>query len=178
MAKKFKKEPRPKPLEGTWNYKDIIGSTVALSSLPVVSAYREHMSGASRSQCLKVEDVVFRVSRDGKILPLYKFEGLNEYYPSNILTVLCVNPTPDKAAICGWILCGETLCGYKCESSMYDANELLGITSGGVTIINDDGSVVVKERAINIVGATVEDPDTDTDDVTKIEINFKGDILD
>jgi hypothetical protein len=70
------------------------------------------------------------------------------------------------------------MCGYKCESIMYDAKELLGITSGGVTIVNDDGSIVVKERAINIVGATVEDPDLDTDDVTQIEINFKGDILD
>ena len=149
-----------------------------MSSLPVVSAYREHMSGASRSQQLKVENVVFRVSRDGKILPLYKLEGLNEYYPSNILTVLSVNNVPDKTSICGWVLSGESMCGYKCESSMYDAKELLGITSGGVTIVNDDGSVVVSERAINIVGATIEDPDTDTDDVTQIEINFKGDILD
>ena len=58
MAKRFKKEPKPMPLEGTWSYKDIIGSTVALSSLPVVSAYREHMSGASRSQCLKVDPII------------------------------------------------------------------------------------------------------------------------
>lgn len=175
---KLRKECKPRPLEGTWSYRDIIGSTISLSSLPVVSAYRKHMSGASRSQDLRVEDVVFRVSRDGKILPLYKLEGLEEYYPSNILSVLRINPTPDKAAICGWIMCGETLCGYKCESIMYDANELLGLTPNGVTIVNDDGSVVVKERTINIVGATVEDPNTDTDDVTKIEINFKGDILD
>lgn len=172
------REEKPKPLEGTWNYKNIIGSTVSLSSLPVVSAYREHMSGASRSQCLKVENVVFRISRDGKILPLYKLEGLNEYYPSNLITVLSINPVPDKTSICGWILSGESMCGYKCESIMYDAKELLGITSGGVTIVNDDGSVIVKERAINIVGATIEDPDKDTDDVTQIEINFKGDILD
>jgi hypothetical protein len=175
---KLKKECKPRPLEGTWSYRDIIGSTISLSSLPVVSAYRKHMSGASRSQELRVEDIVFRVSRDGKILPLYKLEGLEEYYPSNILSVLRINSTPDKAAICGWIMCGETLCGYKCESIMYGSNELLGSTSNGVTIVNDDGSIVVKERTINIVGATVEDPNTDTDDVTKIEINFKGDILD
>lgn len=170
------RKPKPKLLEGTWNYKNIIGSTVALSSLPVSSAYSgERLSG---SQNLTVENVVFRVSRDGKILPLYKLKGLNEYYPSNLITVLSINPVPDKTSICGWILSGESMCGYKCESIMYDAKELLGITSGGVTIVNDDGSIVVKERAINIVGATVEDPDLDTDDVTQIEINFKGDILD
>ena len=175
---KIRKQIKAKPLEGTWDYKDIIGSTIALSALPVVSAYREHMSGASRSQCLKVEDIVFRVSRDGKILPLFKMEGLNEYYPSNILTVLCIKPTQDNASICNLISCGEAVCGYKCESIMYDTNELLGITNNGVTIINDDGSIVVKERAVNIIGATVEDPTTDSDDVTQIEINFKGDILD
>ena len=175
---KLKKESKPKPLEGTWNYRDVIGSKVALSSLPVVSAYRKYMSGASRSQELTIEDIIFRISRDGKILPLYKFSGLEEYYPSNYLTVLCVNPTPDKSATCGWILCGETLCGHKCESTMYDANELLGISSNCVTVINDDKSIVVKNRAINIVGATIEDPSDDVDDVTSIEINFQGDILD
>ncbi len=175
---KLKKEPKPNPLEGTWNYRDVIGSKVALSSLPVVSAYRKYMSGASRSQDLTIEDIIFRISRDGKILPLYKFSGLEEYYPSNYLTVLCVNPTPDKPAICGWILCGETLCGHKCESTMYDANELLGISSNGVTVVSDDKTIVVKNRAINIVGATIEDPDNDVDDVTSIEINFQGDILD
>ena len=175
---KLKREPKLNPLEGTWNYRDVIGSKVALSSLPVVSSYRKYMSGASRSQELTIEDIIFRVSRDGKILPLYKFSELEEYYPSNYLTVLCVNPTPDKPAICGWILCGETLCGHKCESTMYDENELLGISSNGVTVISDDKTIIVKNRAINIVGATIEDPNNDVDDITSIEINFQGDILD
>ena len=52
------------------------------------------------------------------------------------------------------------------------------IDKGGIVIVNDDSSVVIKERAVNIVGATVENPETDQDGVTKIQVNFEGDILD
>lgn len=171
MAKFLKKKEKPKPLEGSWGYKDIVGSKVSISSLPVVSNYRKRF--VDNSQDLTVEDVIFKVSRDGEILPLYKFLGIDEYYPSQYLTVLSVDPVPGKTAICGCFLCGEALCGHNCESDM-----ATDIDKGGIVIVNDDNSVVIKERAVNIVGATVEDPEIDQDGVTKIQVNFEGDILD
>ena len=54
----------------------------------------------------------------------------------------------------------------------------IGNNKDGIVIVNDDNSIVIKGRTVNIVGATVENPDTDTDDITKIQVNFEGDILD
>ena len=116
----LKKKPKPKPLEGSWGYKDIVGSKISISSLPVVAAYRNVLAGSSRSQDLTIEDVIFRVSRDGKVITLYKFLGIDEYYPSQYLTILCVDPVPSKTAICGCILCGEALCGHNCEKYKSD----------------------------------------------------------
>ena len=100
---KIKKKEKPKPLEGSWGYKDIVGSKVSISSLPIVSSYRKRF--VDNSQSLTVEDIIFKVSRDGEILPLYKFLGIDEYFPSQFLTVLSVDPVPGKTAICGCFLC-------------------------------------------------------------------------
>ena len=167
---------KPIELEGCWNYKDIVGSTVAVASLPIVDRYKYGLVTTKRE--VVIEDVIFRVMRDGKIIPLFKFVGVEDYYPFQGIFLTHIDKVPGKTAICGCFLSGEALCGHNCESSKYPDSDFGDNNAGGLTIVNDDGSIVISNRPINIVGAVIEDPNTDNDDVTNIQIKLDGGILD
>ena len=63
---------------GTWEYSDLIGSVVKISSMPV-SNFRK---GFDASQPCTIKDIYFRISVDGKVITVIE---LNEH-PGMIFT--------------------------------------------------------------------------------------------
>ncbi len=49
--------------------------------------------------------------------------------------------------------------------------------SNGIAFIDEKGNIITN-RIVRIVGANVEDINTDTNEITDIDVNFNGDILD
>ena len=139
-----------------------------------------------RSETYTVEDILFNVSIDGKMVPVIKLqEFTGRLFTMRDLVITDIEAVSEQInALCGVFLAGQTMVGLGVNQ------EQGGDTSGddgsgescsdcfeGVALIDENGNVI-KNRYIKIANTTTEDPNTDPDDVTEIEINIVGNILD
>lgn len=165
---------RVKDPSGSWEYSQLLGAKVHVKSLPVSNFF----CNINSSDIMTIENIYFRVSLDGKtitVIELAEMPGkIFTWRDLEIIELSCKN-IYQVPATCGTFLCGITLCGNKVSSEpSYD--ESISET-GGISFIDDSG-VVVSNRLVRIVGADVENPETDNDNITDIKVNFDGDVLD
>lgn len=158
-------------LDGTWTYNDMIGSTMRLKSMPCGN-YFSFLGGAAE-QDLTLEEVYFKVSRDGKVFPVFKMKEFpDKLFTPRDLEVISVNPCAWVPAICGEFICGQTLCGYDVSSEGSFENKV-----DGLSLVDENGNII-KDRYIRILESSTEDVTTDEDQITDIDINIKGNVLD
>lgn len=158
---------------GIWEYEQLLGAKVKLKSLPVSNFFG---CMCSDSDTLTIKDIYFRISLDGKTITVLELAE----YPGKIFTwkdveVVDISSTAKFKAICGTFLAGQTLCGYKVS---HEPSYLDDLTNGGGIAVIDDSGKIIRGRYIRFIGADVEDPDTDTNEITDIDINLNGDVLD
>lgn len=158
---------------GTWNLEQLLGAKVCIKSTSV----NNFMScfGFDSSQLVTIKDIYFRISMDGKAFTVIEIEEL----PSKVflwkdLEIVELRNKPRFDALCGTFKCGQSIAGYNVDTELtQDPTD----TGGGISIVDDNGTVI-SNRMIRILGADVEDLNTDTDNVTDISLNLDGDILD
>lgn len=157
-------------IEGTWTYADMIGSIVTLRSLQCGNYFRFLESS---SQDLTLEEIYFRVTLDGKISPVFKVKEFpDRLFSVRDMELVEINQVPSVKSICGEFLCGQAICGYDVSHDpSFDEIE------GGLAVIDDSGNIITN-RYIRFKDSTVEDPRTDKDQITDIDINFSGNVLD
>lgn len=157
-------------LDGTWSYNDMIGSTMRLKSVPCGN-YFGYLSGPEQN--LTLEEVYFKVSRDGKIFPVFKMKELpDRLFTPRDVEVIKVNPCLSVPAVCGEFICGHAICGYEVSSDASFEDKV-----DGLALVDENGNII-KDRYIRILASTTEDPNTDEDQITDIDINFNGNVLD
>lgn len=122
-----------------------------------------------------IEAVLGKITSDGKLYPFVKFEGLKEYFSIENIEILDTNfGKLYLPAICGEVLCDETVCGYNVSPILtVDTTD----TRGGIVLRDLEGNIIT-DRIVNIVNANVETLSTDTDDVTDVNLNIIGKELD
>jgi hypothetical protein len=167
----MKCEKRKTPcISGVWNYSDLLGSTVKIVAMSPGDLSRFRLSFDTDDE-YTVTDIVFRVAEDGKIMPGLILGGIeNRVY--NLREVVAISKsTPNYAAVCGEFLCGQALVGHDVDLTGYDES------IGGIALIDENGNII-NNRYIKINSTDTEDPTTDTDNVTNIDINVTGNVLD
>ena len=71
------------------------------------------------------------------------------------------------------LLTNQSICGYGVDTEASWIKDM----SNGIAFIDEKGNIITN-RIVRIVGANVEDINTDTNEITDIDVNFNGDILD
>jgi hypothetical protein len=157
-------------ISGVWSIDDLIGATVSIvaSSCGDLGTFRV---ARDTDEEFVVDDVIFRITEDGKIMPGIVLEGIEgRIYNLREIKILA-KAQPVLEAICGEFLCSQAMAGYGSTSS--DAST----TEGGLSVIDEAGNVI-SNRYIRLGSATVEDITTDEDEITDIDINVTGNVLD
>lgn len=93
---------------GIWNYSDLIGATVRISSISV--ANQNNMFGVDSSWHHTIEDIYFRVTTDGKTITIIRLKDM----PDCIFTwkdIEVLNLDNCEKSICGVCTCGQVICG-------------------------------------------------------------------
>lgn len=156
---------------GVWEYDQLLGAKVRLKSMPI-SNFFSCQGGVS--EVFTIKDITFRISLDGKTITIIELSEMpGKVFTWKDLEVIDIAVTAKFKALCGTFCAAQTLCGYKVSG---EPSYLEGIT-GGVAVVDDMGNII-SGRYIRFVGADVEDLGTDTDEVTDIDINISGDVLD
>ena len=112
-------------IEGTWSYKDLIGSkfkikSVRLSYYGTLKKDCFHFSG----QTLTLKDIYFRASTDGKIIPLFRMEEIcGKLFIPKDLELIEINPVPKIKTDCGKFTCGTKSIIQKEKSSLNNNSE-------------------------------------------------------
>lgn len=163
---------RIKDPSGNWDYEQLIGAKVSVKSLPVSNFFSCFDGGGEKT----IKDIYFRISIDGKTITIIELEE----YPGKIFTwrdleVVELSNRQKYDAICGTLLCGQSICGYNVDKELSVTDEALD--NGGIALIDEKGNII-SNRYIRIMGADVEDPNSDTNNITDINVNIDGDILD
>lgn len=152
-------------LESVYSLQELIGSTVRVQS-------RRVTQGLFCGRTHKIENIVFKVTIDGKLFPLVKLNNFPEYLSPQDLEIIEI---PKKVsylpAVCGEVLCSETLCGLGVSSSPT-------VDQGSGLSIKDSNGVLISNRVINILNSDVETLEGDLDNTTDININIIGKDLD
>ena len=168
---KFGCNKQIKDPSGSWDYEQLIGAKVQVKSLQVSNFFNCFNS----SDICTIKNIYFRISLDGKAITVIELDQ----YPGKVflwrdLQILELGSRYRYDAMCGEFLCGQTISGYNVDKEPSQSTESL---EGGVSLIDDKGNII-SNRYIRIVGADVEDPNTDTNNITDINVNLDGDILD
>ncbi len=91
--------------EGTWSYKDMIGSKVRLKSvsLSYVGKLRKDSSFRFAGAEMTIKDIYYRVNTEGKIIPLFRMEEVcGKLFLGRDLEVLSLSePSSSESRICG-----------------------------------------------------------------------------
>ena len=168
---KFGCGKRIKDPSGNWEYEKLIGAKVSVKSLPVSNFFGCFDGSGYKT----IKNIYFRISIDGKTITVIELEE----YPDKIFTwrdleVIELSNNHKYDALCGALLCGQSVCGYNVDKELSVSED---DSDGGISLIDDNGNII-KNRFIRIIGADVEDPNTDTNNITDINVNIDGDILD
>lgn len=93
---------------GIWDYKNMIGAQVRISSMPVSNLNR--LFAFDDTTIHTISDVYFRVTTDGKTITIVRLSDMPDYlFTFKDLEVL--NLKLYEKAICGWGCCGNVICG-------------------------------------------------------------------
>lgn len=155
---------------GIWEYDQLIGAKVVVKSLSVSGNFFNMCTGGR--DLFTIEEIYFRISLDGKTITVIKLRELpDKIFTWKDLEVVEINSEKKYRPICNTFLCGQAICGYKVDTSPSYIDEL----KGGIVVLDDKGNVI-NNRYVRFVGADVEDPTTDSNNIT--DISFNGDVLD
>lgn len=97
-------------IEGTWSYKDMIGAKFKLKSLPIsIGGVLQRGCSFRYSQMeLTLMDIYFRVSTDGKVIPLFRMkEVCGKLFLPRDLELIEISPVLRTSTICGEFVCGN-----------------------------------------------------------------------
>lgn len=157
---------------GIWKYNQLIGATVFIKSSPSCNFFS--LKDASKEYTIK--NIYVKISLDGKAITVIEIEGIpGKVFTWRDLEIVRINCAAYKDAVCGEFLSGEALVGSGVSSEgSFGPDE--GGLGDGVAVIDDKGNII-QGRYIRFVGADVEDPATDPDNITDISINASGDVL-
>ena len=157
---------------GSWNYEQMIGAKVRVKSVGV-----NNLFSCLNSQDLStIKDIIFRISMDGKVIPMVELsEYPNKVFIWRDLEVVELSNTYKYDSICGAFNCSQSVVGYNVDKELTIGTEIS--EAGGISLIDDKGNII-SNRYIRIVGAEIEDPTTDSDNITDINVSLDGDILD
>lgn len=125
---------------GLWEYRNLIGAKVKISSLPVGYG----LFGYDSEAIYVIEDIFVRMSKFGKSYAVVKLEGENREFALKDLEILSLPFNLWHEATCNKFLCGNALCGYDVDGGSGDVsiNDESGRTSSGEVIITIDGDVL------------------------------------
>lgn len=159
---------------GIWEYNQLIGAKVKVNSLPI-SNFFGCFSGCGSNDLLTIKDIYIRISLDGKAITVIELVE----YPGKIFTwkdleVVELNVVSKFKAVCGTFLSDQSVCGHGVDT---EASWIKETSNGGIAFVDEKGNIITN-RIVRLVGANVEDINTDTDEITDIDVNFRGDILD
>lgn len=93
---------------GIWDYKNLIGAQVRISSSGVSNMNISFAFDASKIRT--IEDIYFRVTTDGKTITIIRLQDM----PDCIFTwkdLEVLNLSMPSEAICGFSCCGNVICG-------------------------------------------------------------------
>ena len=158
---------------GNWNYEHMLGAKVRVRSIGINNLFNCPDSNSLST----VKDIIFRISIDGKVIPLvelYEYPDKVFIWKDLEVVELC-NNYEETDALCGVFNCGKAIVGYNVDKELTIDAETSEV--GGISLIDNKGNVITN-RIIRIIGADIEDPNTDKDDITDINIGLNGDILD
>lgn len=166
---------RVKDPSGSWEHSQLLGAKVHVKSLPVSNFF----CNINSSDVMTIENIYFRVSLDGKTITVIELSELPgkvfTWRDLEIIELSSKNIYQDPS-ICGIFLSGMTICGNKVSlEPSYDENPT---ESGNSIAFIDENGTIITNRLVRILGADVENPETDKDDITDIKVNFDGDVLD
>lgn len=158
---------------GSWTFEQLIDAKVRVKS----SSVGNFMScfGFDSSKLVTIGNIYFRISMDGKAFTVIEIKELpDKVFLWKDIEVVELSNKPRFDALCGTFNCGLSIVGYNVDKNpTYGEDDI----NGGLSLIDDNGTII-SNRFIRIVGADVEDPNTDTNNITDINVNLDGDILD
>lgn len=96
-------------IEGTWSYKDMRGSRVKLKSVSLSYKGTINKNSAFRYAGMEmtIKDIYFRVSTDGKIIPLFRMEEVTgKLFLGRDLELIEISRTPSDPRVCGKFVTG------------------------------------------------------------------------
>lgn len=96
-------------IEGTWSYKDMRGSRVKLKSVSLSYKGTINKNSAFRYAGMEmtIKDIYFRVSTDGKIIPLFRMEEVTgKLFLGRDLELIEISKTPSDPRVCGKFVTG------------------------------------------------------------------------
>lgn len=91
-------------IEGTWSYKDLIGSKFKIKSVRLSHFGELNKSGAFKysGEVLTLKAIYFRVSTDGKTLTLFRMEEVcGKLFLPKDLELVEISPISHESTICG-----------------------------------------------------------------------------
>lgn len=154
---------------GTWKYFDLMGAKVRLRSLPVSEAFGMMCSG---QDSYTIEDIMFRIDLSGKGITIVKLKEFpDRVFTFRDLEIVSLNPQSRTKAICGTFTAGNAITGrgVSHDPSWEKVN--------GIALIDENGNIVT-DRYVRIANTDTEDINTDLDNITDLNVNFNGEILD
>ncbi len=93
---------------GIWDYRNLIGANVRVSSMPFSNL--NNIFAFDSTAIHTIEDIYFRVTTDGKTITVIRLKDL----PDCIFTwkdLEVLNLSMPSNAVCGLACCGNTICG-------------------------------------------------------------------
>lgn len=154
---------------GIWKYNQLIGATVYIKSSPSCNFFS--LKDATKEYVIK--DIYVKISLDGKAITVIEIDGIpGKVFTWRDLEIVRINCAIYKDAICGGFNSGEAIVGSGVSKEPSYETDCVD----GVAVIDDSGKVI-QGRYIRFLGADVEDPTTDPDNITDISINVSGDVL-
>lgn len=165
----------PSP-SGLWRCSNLIGAEVKVKSFPGYNLVFNSSPNIGKKGIYKIKEIYVKVSTDGKGITVVELEE----FPSKVFTwrdleIVKINCTTIKDAICGRFNVNEALVGAGVEKDPSYGLEDSDL-GNGIAVIGDDGTIV-SGRYVRFVGADIEDPEGDPDNITDINVNLSGDVL-
>lgn len=120
---------------GNWDYYQLIGSKVRISSLPVSNFF-----GCINSvtDLYTISNIYFRISLDGKAITIVELEEYpGKFFTWKDLEVIEINTATLLKPICGTFCCGQALCGYQVSQEAS-----FGLDNSNIVVIDGDGNVL------------------------------------
>lgn len=153
---------------GLWKYYQLVGAKVLIKSTPSCNFFA--IKNASSEYTIK--EIYVRISYDGKGITVIELEELpGKVFTWRDLEIVSINCQVYMNAVCGEFSANEALCGHGVSAEASFAPPM-----DGIAVIDDSGNII-QGRYVRFPGADVEDPRTDPDNVTDINVNISGDVL-